>query len=287
MGAAVLLVAIAGASGCAPGSMHDTGTFEQQIIGGETAEPGEFPATGALVRGLRFTCTATLIAPDVVVTAAHCLGGDGWGDFGFTLEEDLTKDVSNVVPAMITHQYPDFRDSESFPEMARKNDVGVVILEEPILGVPIERLDSDDDPIDLATGTELQLCGYGRDSWSIAKTAGRKRDADVVVDLANYWELQTLESGPQPCRGDSGGPVFAETPYGRRLVGIVSRAIGDSHKCDSGAIYTRVAQYSDWIREAAQDREEGCAVGSRTGSSAATWSIALLAVVLAHRRRRR
>lgn len=285
--AAVLLVGIAGATGCAPGSMDDTGTFEQEIIGGETAEPGEYPATGALVRGLRFTCTATLIAPDVVVTAAHCLGGDGWGDFGFTLEIDLTKDVTNVVPAMITHQYPDFRESEVFPGMGKKNDIGVVILEEPILGVPIERIDGDDDPIDLSTGTELQLCGYGRDSWSIAKTAGRKRDADVVVDLANHWELQTLESGPQPCRGDSGGPVFAETQYGRRLVGIVSRAIGDSHKCDSGAIYTRVAQYSDWIREAAQDREEGCAVGSRSGSSAATWSIGLLAFLLARRRRRR
>ena len=285
--AAVLLVAIAGATGCAPGSMDDTGTFEQQIIGGETAEPGEFPATGALVRGMRFRCTATLIAPDVIVTAGHCLGGDGWGDFGFTLEDDLTRSVSNVVPALITHQHPDFRDSGDHSQMGRKNDVGVVILEEPILGVPVERLDGDDDPIDLATGTELQLCGYGRESWSIAATAGRKRDADVFVDVANHFELQTLESGPQPCRGDSGGPVFAETQYGRRLVGVVSRAIGDSRKCDSGAIYTRVAQYADWIREAAQDREEGCAVGARTGSAATTWTIALLAVLLAHRRRRR
>lgn len=267
--------------------MDDTGTFEQQIIGGETAEPGEFPATGALVRGLRFLCTATLIAPDVVVTAAHCLGGDGWGDFGFTLEENLTEGVTNVVPALITHRHPDFHKSGNFTRIGRKNDVGVVILEEPILGVPIERLDGDDDPVDLASGTELQLCGYGRESWAIAATAGRKRDADVLVDLANNWELQTIEEDPQPCRGDSGGPVFAETLYGRRLVGIVSRAIGDSRQCDSGAIYTRVAQYSDWIREAADDRDDGCAVGERTGSAAAAWPIAFLAIVLSRRRRRR
>lgn len=281
----MLLVGIAGASGCAPGSMDDTGTFEQQIIGGETAEPGEFPATGALVRGLRFLCTATLIAPDVVVTAAHCLGGDGWGDFGFTLEENLTEAVTNVVPAMITHQHPDFHASGNYTRMGRKNDVGVVILEEPILDVPIERLDGEEDPVDLASGTELQLCGYGRGSWAIPGTAGTKRDAQVLVDQANSWELQTIEADPQPCRGDSGGPVFAETRYGRRMVGIVSRAIGDSRQCDTGAIYTRVAQYSDWIREAADDRD-GCAVGPRRGSAAATWSIVLVAVALSRRRRR-
>lgn len=283
----MLVVAIAGAAGCAPGSMDDTGTFEQAIIGGEAADPGEYPATGALVRGRSYRCTATLIAPDVALTAAHCLEGDGWGDFGFTLDDDLTRDVTDIIPAMVTHQHPDFHfEGNEYTKIGRRNDVGVVILEEPIFGVGVEKLDVSEEATSLAAGTELFLCGYGRDKWSVATTAGLKRDGSVFVDVATSWELQSIDEDPQPCKGDSGGPLFAETSRGRRIAGLVSRASGDSHMCDTGAIYTRVAPYADWIREASMDRDTGCAVGKRGSSSLATWTFALAALLVTRRRRR-
>jgi secreted trypsin-like serine protease len=269
--------------------MDETGIHAEAIIGGDSSDPGEYPATGALVRGRSYRCTATMIAPDVVITAAHCLEGDGWGDFGFTLESDLTAEVTNVVPVLTFHQHPDFHfEGAEYKQLARRNDVAVVILEEPIFGVPVERLDNPLRAAELGDGTELTLCGYGRNTWAVPKTAGLKRDAIVYVGVSTNWELQSVEEDPQPCKGDSGGPVFVEASDGGRLVaGLVSRAAGDSQMCDSGAIYTRISAYSDWVWEAARDRDTGCAVGGGGRTSLWAWPAALLSCVLVTRRRRR
>jgi secreted trypsin-like serine protease len=44
-----------------------------RIVGGKDANRDRFPYYVALLRpGFQFTCGGTLIAPDVVLTAAHC-----------------------------------------------------------------------------------------------------------------------------------------------------------------------------------------------------------------------
>lgn len=286
---AVLAVALVGTAGLsADAAAETTGTLEQPIIGGESTKQGDYPATGALVRGSSYRCTATLIAPDVAITAAHCLDGDGWGDFGFTLDDDLTEDITDLVPALVVHQHPAFHsEGAEYLEIGKRNDIGVVILEEPIRGVPYEKLDDGDEVASLTSGTQLELCGYGRAQWAARHTAGMKRNAMVYVDVATSFELQSIQEDPQPCKGDSGGPLFAETPFGRRITGLVSRAAGGSHMCDTGAIYTRVATYADWVYEAAQDRDTGCSAGGRGGNAWWAWPALLSCLVIRRRSGRR
>ncbi len=262
------------------------GPIEQAIIGGDDSDPGEYPATGALVRGNSFTCTATLVAPDVVVTAAHCLDGGGWGDLTFTLDADLTDSIDGRIPVLASHPHPDFHlQGAEYTRMGRRNDVGVAILEEPILDVPVERLDSR-AYFDEVEEVRLTLCGYGRDYWSTPSTAGVKRDGTIRVEVSNGWELQSTDEDPQPCKGDSGGPLFVPTDEGRLLAGVVSRASGDSAMCDTGAIYTRAAPYVDWIADAATDRDEGGCSASGTGGGPC-WPALLAGLVFSARRGRR
>lgn len=49
----------------------ETRSLEQEIIGGTGGQVGEFPTTVAISNG--GLCTGTLIAPDLVLTAAHCI----------------------------------------------------------------------------------------------------------------------------------------------------------------------------------------------------------------------
>jgi hypothetical protein len=270
------------------------GDARQSVIGGESSEPGSYPATGALLHGLAYRCTATLIAPDVAITAAHCLAEGGFGDFGFTLDADLGDGMGHPIEVLAHHQHPAFQeDGEELQEIGQRNDVGVVILAEPIEGVAVEELDLGLDPAGddsaLITGSTLTLCGYGRDEWAAPSTGGVKRDGVVYVDRMGDWELQTTDEDPQPCRGDSGAPLFAEGPDGRRIAALVSRATGDSHKCDSGGIHTRVAPYADWIAEAARDRDTGgCkAGGGRAGGAGAVLVLAACLLAAAGGRRRR
>jgi hypothetical protein len=264
--AARIAFAMSLAAGCA--FDEDAGSAAQTIIGGEASDRGEYPATGALVRGRSYRCTATLIAPDVALTAAHCLSDDGFGELGFTLDPDLTDGIDGLVPLLVDHRHPGFRaDGEELARMARRNDIGVLVLAHPIEGVPFEELDVEGEAAALEEA-ELTLCAYGRDWWSTPGSAGRKRDAVVHLDRATSWELQTIGEDPQPCKGDSGGPLFASTGGRRRLVGLVSRAAGGSRMCDTGAIYTRVAPYADWIAEASLDRDPGC---SASGGAHTLW----------------
>jgi len=280
----VVAIVLVEGGGCVgqDGGLASAGVIEQAVIGGDSTQPGEYPATGALIRGLTYRCTATLIAPDVAITAAHCLVDEGWGDFGFTLDADLTDRVDDIIPVLVHHQHPSFRDAGDFTSIGQRNDIGVIVLEQPIEGVAVELIDPSDELAELRAETELRLCGYGREDWSAQGSAGVKRDALVFVDELSDWEIQSTDEDPQPCRGDSGGPLFVETPERRWLAGLVSRAVGDTRMCASGAIYTRVAPYMEWIDQASADRDTGCAVGAGGG---AVWP-AVLGWLLAVRRRR-
>jgi len=263
-----------------------TGSIEEAVIGGDSTEPGEYPATGALVHGQSFRCTATLIAPDVALTAAHCLNDEGFGDLAFTLDTDLTDEFDGLIPVTAWHRHPDFQEhgeGDELTRMGRRNDLGVMILERPIEDVPFEQFEATEEIAFQGGRPELTVVGYGLTRWSEASTAGVKRDGVVLLDRSSTWELLSMNMDPQPCRGDSGGPLFVETARGRRITGLVSRGFGVSNQCDSGAIFTRVAPYADWIANASIDAEVGCSAG---GGRGAVWPVLLAWLTLALRRRR-
>jgi uncharacterized protein (TIGR03382 family) len=265
-------------------AIDETGVASQAIISGQASDPGEFPATGMLVIADTMTCTATLIAPDVALTAAHCLATPIFGTFGFTLDTDAADGTQDIIPVSVWHRHPGFDDGvDDFVDLAVRNDVGVILLDRPILDVAPEKIEVPADGDLVAPGAELSVVGYGRVVWHTGSLA-LKRDAQVFVDRSERNEFSTTAADPQPCNGDSGGPLFAETPNGRRIVGLVSRAVGRSQMCDTGAIVTRVKPYGDWIYLASHDHNTGgCSAGG--GGAALPFGVLGLAVVIRRRRR--
>jgi|RhiMethySRZTD1v2_1073278.scaffolds.fasta_scaffold94194_2 secreted trypsin-like serine protease len=255
------------------------------IVGGHSAKPGAFPATGALVQGKGYHCTATLIAPDVAVTAAHCLVDVGGTGLGFTLDGDITDgSLGEVVPVFRALKHPGYR-GDLRPEVGQANDVGIVILTQPIEHVTPAAMLLPSLPVDVGEGIELEACGYGLALWYEPGDVGVKREATVSVATVAEWELSTAAGEAQPCNGDSGGPLFVSTPLGPRLVGVVSRSAGDTDRCDGGAIATRIGPYFDWIAEASlEESSPGCSAGGTAPLGAAPW-LALLWWLKAHMQR--
>jgi len=257
----------------------------QAIIGGDQSEPSEFPATGMLVARDHLICTATLIAPDVAITAGHCLSPEPeFGGFGFTLDSDGSDGFGEIVPVAVYHIHPGFDPGvDDFIDLAVRNDVGVILLEHPIEGVVPEIIERADDRMAVNSGDELAMCGFGRTLWHTA-TLPIKRDAQLIVDRSLDFEFSTTAADPQPCNGDSGGPLFADGPKGRRMVGLVSRAVGRSVMCDTGAIITRLKPYADWIYLASHDHNTG---GCSAGGHGAALPFGLVALAGLWVRRRR
>jgi len=263
---AIRSLAVATAIGAGACSVDHTVTASHAIVGGGPSDPNEFPATGMLVVGDRLQCTATLIAPDVALTAAHCLHQPVFGKLAFTLDTDASDGTADVIPIALFHPHPDFDEGvDAFLDLAVRNDIGILILERPVPDVVPERVDTPLLETAIDAGDPLALCGYGWTFWLNGSVAV-KRDAEVFVDRAEDFEFSTTAVDPQPCVGDSGGPLFVDRPDGRRIVGVVSRAVGTSRMCDTGAIITRVAPYAAWIAEASRDRDRGCSAGGGGGS---------------------
>jgi uncharacterized protein (TIGR03382 family) len=268
---------------CTVEPTEPTARASQSIIGGDPSEPSEFMATGMVVARGKMICTATLVAPDVGLTAAHCLKEPPFGSLGFTLDIDASNGTDEVVEIKFAHMHPDFDDRvDPFVDLAIRNDIGVFVLERPMTGAFIEQIDELGLETIVDPGNELAMCGYGWPSYQ-SGSLGLKRDANVLVDRTDNFEFSTVPSNPQPCNGDSGAPLFVDTPDGRRIVGVVSRAMGRSERCDTGAIITRVGPYAQWIAFASADRTEGC----NAGGAVSLLPLVAWALFVPGRRRRR
>jgi secreted trypsin-like serine protease len=218
MRAAALLVVLMIASGVAAGE-----TPERRVLAPEEAA-GEYVAVGRLERGGRGFCTATLVGPDHVLSAAHCLHDPRTGapvpigDVRFTIggrkpEERTARRVAAVaVPA-------GYRLSDrSAAAVAR--DVALLALDRPFGGVPTERASEV-----WASWEPVEIVGYFRDRDAIPVATGPCAAEGPVGQLAIL--------GCASARGGSGGPVLTGTGTQRRLVGVVS-AIGTA--ADGGPV---------------------------------------------------
>jgi endonuclease G len=252
---ALLALALLASAGCL--EAEPTSMTDQAVIGGTPTPDGEYPSVGSLWSDMfgGSSCTGTLIRPDVVLTAAHCVEPDFLGDEmpGFTLANDTTTTPPPViVPGLRYVQHPQFDiNVEPASGLGQFYDVGLLFLSQPITTTdPMTVATPAEATAGLVAGLDLQLVGYGRTSNETFE-GGVKHDA--VADLVGFndSELQISPGGgaPQNCHGDSGGPAIVDFGAGPRVVGIVSRSAAAKPDCDDGGIDTRADFYLQWVND--------------------------------------
>ena len=254
MSAFALSLALAGCTGAAAGP----GALEQEIIGGttDTADsavvllymtiPGQ--QGGSL-------CTGEVISPHVVLTAAHCTGGEDPTVTNATWRVYPGPDFSKATAADLlavkeAHYNPKF-DVNNLPN---GNDVGVAILANAlpatVVPLPFNRTSMDSG----FDGQPVRFVGYGLDNAAAQTGAGVKRTTTTTLSDHTALLVHFADGTHETCNGDSGGPAFMTLGGRETIVGLTS--YGDVN-CNMGGYDTRVDAMAAWIDGYVQAADPG------------------------------
>lgn len=244
----VLLACLTLAAGCvasAPDEDDDTASTAA-IIGGR--KTSSYPAVMALFAGNLGTgegalCTATLIAPRVLLTAAHCVSAAEVGPSAHFVvlagsDVDSPQQVLKVAAVMSDPAFDAAR-------LEAGHDIGAVLLDSPSAVSPIP-WNRTSDPT-LLVGEQVRLVGYGVNRGVAQTGAGEKRITSALVRAVDPRLLFIGDAAHETCQGDSGGPALASIEGVQTLVGITS--FGDAG-CAHGGYDTRVDRYGAFISSA-------------------------------------
>ncbi len=209
------------------------------------------PTTGdlgvaALLEGGTLVCTATLVSPRVLLTAAHCLP-DGSTPVAFFGSAPQSGGIT--IPVIATARHPHF-DAATLA-----NDVAMALLGEaaPAGATPWPLPTAPLDPS--SVGLPLRIVGFGATGPSDTSPPQKRTGTTTIASLSA--ETLTFDASPsQTCTGDSGGPAFATIGGVETLVGVTSS--GDA-QCDASARDVRVDAVASFIAPWLQATAEGAA----------------------------
>jgi V8-like Glu-specific endopeptidase len=201
----------------------------EKIVGGR-AEAG-FPAVGALLTPGGSVCTATVIAPRWILSAAHCFDD---GDFGYTFSTgpDMDRPQRRVGLSAIW-RHPQWNSR------ALVHDIALAQLSGDPGVAPMGLAD------DVRVGDTLLFVGYGLTDgrgWEL----GQKRSVEMPVTRLDATTFTYAVRGRNTCGGDSGGPAFRWVGGQMRVAGVTS--YGDQN-CQQYGVDTRVDAYLGWIEQ--------------------------------------
>ena len=169
------------------------------IVGGALANPGQFDFT-VYLRSDAGACTASLIAPQWIKTAAHCVPSSSSSTTTGTLTAYLGSVVRGAGAEVINGDY----------FVRFNNDTALVHLVRPSAITPIAY--NDDAAFEIAG--PITLVGFGRTSYEGSTSDLKVVEISAIQRYGASLVLGVPGSMQTACMGDSGGPNLRYAPSG-------------------------------------------------------------------------
>ena len=235
------------------------------IIGGAVAQAGMFPSLAYVVdfQGqFAYQCTGTVIAPSLILTAAHCVenmqNGATFSPSGFRVVTGAVDplqagdSVSTVLGVIV------------YPGLERRFDNGdaaLLVLSTPTSAPPIA-LATRGQTKRLAAGAAATIVGWGKTAYEQTSLTEQLQSAATVVQARKWCRRNAPPFYPRSeicaiappsygtgvCQGDSGGPLLAPGPNGETLeIGVSDHVYG---RCSTHhpSVFASVGSIYSWAQ---------------------------------------
>jgi secreted trypsin-like serine protease len=259
---ALALLALALTAPVAEARIGGGATAHASVVGGQVAEPGTFPWMAFIIdfkgNEEEIACSGTVLAPNLVLTAAHCAVDletgtpnepSGYrvvtGNVDWASPERQVSGVSKMVV------FPGYKVSKTSPIVF--GDAALLVLSTPTTAPPIH-LATAAQATRVRTGTHALIAGWGQTyygqaeptEWLMwAKTVVEGKRCEGLPGRICAIDFPKFKSGV--CHGDSGGPLLEALPHGRGMIeiGITQAGFGEC-STKRPSIFTRANLIAPW-----------------------------------------
>jgi secreted trypsin-like serine protease len=226
------------------------------MVGGAAApDDGIARAVMTIVGSRGNFCSGALIAPTLVLSAAHCVSPGA--SYKIVIYDAQKQPQLLAVKRVADH--PDF-NAQGIRSHRASADVALLQLAEPLPGKTPLPLGVPTEPF--AAGQPYTVAGIGVAARGDGKSGGTVRAA-ALVSTSHPGKLQirlvdpatdNTRDGLGACTGDSGGPVLQAQNGRTTVIGVVSWSTASKNAAGCGGLtgVTPLTLYRDWIVQTAK-----------------------------------
>jgi hypothetical protein len=218
----------------------------------------------------RHHCAGARVGKHWIMTANHCVkmrgpSGQVYDMIVVVPEEDVAREGTAISPVNAAVCHSAWYDTTGKFD----DDIALLYVEDvrALNGVDIASLDSYRAPLDAEYYQNAYFGGWGKNGANRFFQGGKL----FIESIGEMFLLGNNNGGFAPCVGDSGGPLFVETEYGPKVVGVLSAVTDDTCRTYDKAFYIRVKSFGDWINSAKRNCEQDgrfvCATEESLGRS--------------------